>query len=219
MKSLGAFLPWVAPHVPGASDPLIEQAVRDACIEFCDATNIVQRVEVQGVLAGEPQYVVSAPQQQRLVAVLQVAYNSNPLKYAPIDTVEHGAALRAGYDAVVDPARGTPMTYYQTTPGDDAIYLWPVPDTEVSDALAVRASFAPTRTATQVEDELFDDWLTEIVSGALARLMIIPAQPFTNPKLALEHERAFRAGVGAANAEARRGTGRGGLFVKPRPFA
>lgn len=219
MKALSAFLTWVAPHVPGAPDPLIEQAIRDVCIDFCDATNIVQSVEAQSTVAGEPEYPVATPTQQRLVSVLQVTYKAVPLSYVAIDAVAHGAATRAAYDTVVEPARGTPRSYYQRTPSDDAIYLWPVPDLSETDAIAVRASFAPTRTATQVDDVLFDEWLPDIVTGALARLMMVPAMPFTNPKMALEYDKIFRGSKAAALAHSRRGSGRGGLFVQPRAFA
>lgn len=136
-----------------------------------------------------------------------------------IDEVRHGAALRAGLDTTVPSDRGAPTCYYQRTPSDTAIYLWPVPDTSVSGALGVRAAFAPTRSATQVEDALFDNYMPEIVSGALAQLLITPGQPFTNPSLAEYHRKAFSSGRSKAVGDAKRGATRGALVVKARAFA
>lgn len=219
VKALSDFLPWVAPHVVSAPDPLIEQAVRDTCIDFCERTGAVQAIDAQNVVSGEPEYFVSAPTMQRLTAVLQVNYLDSKLAYAPVDGVEHGAALRAGLDVVVDPTRGTPRTYYQRTPQDEAIYLWPVPDQSVAGALSVRAAFAPTRTASRVEDVLFDTWLQTVVSGTLARLLMIPGQAYTSVVVAQQHAERYESEVTDARVAARRGAGRGSLRVAPRAFA
>lgn len=219
MKKLSAFLPWVIPHAYGVTDPYAEQAVRDACIEFCERTEVVQSVETYGLVASDPECNLFAPPQQRLARVIRVTCNDVDLSAVAIDEVRSGAAMRAGVDTVVSPARGTPTSFYQRVPGDSAIYLWPVPDAAAPEALAVRAAFAPTRTASMVEDVLFNDWLPEIVHGALAMLLSTPAQPFTNLVLAGAHRKEFEAAIGAAARDAKRGGTRGSLAVQPRAFA
>lgn len=217
MKSLDLFVPWIAPNAYGAPEPLIKQQLLDAAIEFCTETNIVQTVEVQDVLADEPRYDVIAPTQQELSTVMDVFYWDVRLKAAPADHVESGAALRAGVDTVVDSRTGTPEAYYQITPSDTAIYLWPVPDRPAVGALAVRASFEPSRSATSLDDKLYS-YVQTLAYGTLARLLLMPGQPFTNPVLASEYERRFTSAIAAARSAARRGNVRTSSHVRPRSF-
>lgn len=219
MKRLSSFLPWVLPHCMGVTDPYAEQALRDACIEFCERTEVIQGIDAYSTVAGTAEYEIEAPTQQRLSRVIKVTYNSSEIVPVAIDEVRHGAAMRAGIDTTVTSSRGTPTSYYQRMPSDSAIYLWPVPDVSAAGALGVRAAFAPTRSASQVDDALFDTYLNEIVSGALAILMGTPGQPFTNPVLAQYHSKAFASGMAGAIGDAKRGGTRGTLTVQPRAFA
>lgn len=221
MTPLSAFLPYVLPHAYGCPDPVAEQAIRDACIEFCGRSNLIQAVDVQSTLAGVADYAVSTPAQQNLSQVLAVTVGANQLRPVSISDVNHGAAMRAGVenvDAVVESARGTPGAYYQTTPTDTLIYLWPVPAVAEVNALAIRAAYVPTRAATDVEDVLFEDWANEIASGALARLLSMPAQVFTNPKFADAHEKRFGDAVASATSLGRRGQVPGATRVRANRF-
>lgn len=219
MKALTAFLPWVEPHVLGAPQPLILQALRDSCIELCERANIIQTVDVQDVTAALPDYDVAAPSQQRLTTVIAVTYLNQRLTPVASDMVDAGGAMRAGVDTAVAPSFGTPTSFYQSSPSDRGIHLWPVPDVTAPGALAIRAAFAPTRTATQVEDVLFDEWISVVVSGALAQLHSVPDQIFTNLRAAERHGQAAYAGIRSAAAEARTGSTRGSLRIKGRRFA
>lgn len=196
-----------------------EQALRDACIEFCERTEVVQTVDTFDVEAGQAEYDVGSPAQQQLCRVIRVTYGDTVLLPVAVDEVRSGAAMRAGVDTEVTAEAGTPTRYYQRVPGGSEIYLWPVPDVDATAALAVRAAFAPLRSATQVEDVLFNDWMREIVSGALSLLQIVPGQPFTNPTLAEYHRGVFHSGMNRATTQARRGFTRGALGVSHRPFA
>ena len=217
MKSLDLFVPWVEPNAYGAPEPLIKQMLLDAAIDFCGETNIVQTVEVQTVTEGEPRYDLAVPAQQTLVTVLDVFYRERRLRPALAENIESGAALRAGVDTAVESRRGTPELFYQITPSDSAVFLWPLPDQTVADGLGIRASFEPARNATSLDDKLYGSVQT-IAYGALARLLIMPGQPFTNPALAEEYERRFSSAISASRGEARRGNVRASSFVRPRSF-
>lgn len=218
MKSLDLFVPWVAPYVYGAPEPLIRQMLIDSAIEYCSATHAIQTVTVQSVEAGEPRYVIETPSQQKLSTVLSVFYLDQPLLAMPLDGVRSGAATRAGEDTVVEGRVGTPEGFYQVTPGEDAIYLWPRPDTTVDDALAVRAAFEPTRNATALADRLYDA-VYDIAAGAIARLLSMPGQTFTNAAGAERSYRQFQSALGSERMSSARGDSRATLRVTPRPFA
>lgn len=222
MTPLTSFLPYVLPHAYGAPDPLAEQAVRNACIELCDESNLVQTVTIQTATAGDPEYAITPPTQQGLSQILAVTFGAYPLRPVAPGDVEHGAAMRAGVeavDAVLESTRGTPTVYYQTTPTDPNVYLWPVPAETKVGYLAVRAAFVPLRNATQVEDVLFEDWVVEIASGALAQLLAMPGQVFSNPSYAENHAKAFAAGVARAKAKARSAQIPSAMRVRARRFA
>jgi hypothetical protein len=58
----------------------------------------------------------------------------------------------------------------------------------------------------------------EIEAGALAYLLRIPGEPWTDPTMAERHERDFRAGVANAKAQVQRSHNMGAQRVRPRPF-
>lgn len=219
MKSLDVFLPWVLPYAPACTDGLAKQMVLDACIDLCARTSLIQEVDVQDIVADQAEYTVGAPSQQRLTKVLKVFVGATEIKPVALDDVRHGAAARAATDTVVLSDSGTPSFFHQTTPSDDAIYLWPVPSTSTTSGLAIRAAFEPTRTATQVADDLFDDYALTIAYGALSRLLGIVSQPFYNPQQAAAFQRQFDSELSRAIGQATRGTTRGSLRVQPRAFA
>lgn len=219
MKALSAFTSRVATLVPGSPDPTIEQAVRDTAIEFCSRTRIIQTVETQSLAAEVPDYEVFTPPQQTLTAVLAVSYRGEPLGVTALENVTDGAAMRAGTDKVVPVALGTPRSYYQITPSDTSVYLWPVPAVSESNVLAIRACFEPSITCTQLPDELFNDWLDAIVHGAAARLMLRPNMTVMDMELGQRYRGVFDGAVASASALARRGRSQASLYVRPRRFA
>jgi hypothetical protein len=110
---------------------------------------------------------------------------------------------------------GVPHFFLEASPGSIAIY--PVPDVSANSMLSARVSTKPKRTATQLNDVLFDDWVDVIVAGAQSRILVIPGQFFTgNPARA---ELAFRRGISQARGQALRGSVEASLTVQPRPFA
>ena len=218
MTPVSAFFPWVLPHAYGVTDNLAGQAIVDACIELCDEAGVVQSVFVVDAVANRPDYDIETPSQQELSEIKAVFYGAQPLNPVGVDEVRHGAAVRAGEDSVVAAVKRTPEVFYQRIPGDASFFLWPVPDVSRARWVSVRASFRPTRTATQVDDKLFNDYVQQIAYGALSRLLLIPGQPFTNPVLAEAMEKKFSATVSSAGASSRRGSVRSAMRVQPRNF-
>jgi hypothetical protein len=219
MPAVSAFLPWVLPHAYGVTDNMAGQAIVDACIEFCERTGAVQGVWTADVVAGRAEVDLEAPSQQEVAQVKAVFLGAVELRATAVDDVRHGAAARAGEDTVVESPTGTPQCYYQRFLGEPALYLWPVPDSTALRGLSVRAAFRPARTATQVDDRLYNDYVQSIAYGALSRILVTPGQPFTNPTLAKDMEGWFNAAIAAAASDARRGNVQASMRVRPRAFA
>jgi len=217
-KALTLFLPYVLPAVTGCSEPLALQALNNACVEFCKQTDIVQRISSQNIVAATQDYTVTVPTDMVLARVLGAAWQGTPLESAPTSEVTDPTALTGATIGDATLVSGTPVAWFQKTPYSTTISLAPVPDEALTNGLTIKASFTPTRAALSVEDVLFDEYVSDIASGALAELMAMPGQSFTSP-LAAGHARRFAAGVSAAGRHAMYGKQPHNLRVRPRPFA
>lgn len=69
-----------------------------------------------------------------------------------------------------------------------------------------------------VPSEPLAQFSNEIEAGALAYLLRIPGEPWSNPNMAERHERDFLAGIANAKAQVQRNHNMGAQRVRPRPF-
>lgn len=219
MKNLTDFLPFVLPLVPGCSDPMAEQAVLSACIEFASRSLIVQENTTTAVVADETEYDVDQPSQQILSKVLAVYYQDRKLKARAREMVVSGFAARGEAVAGFTPTSGEPAEWFCRNPSQSVVSVYPSPAETVADALTIVAAFAPTRTATRVADILYTDYAEDIAAGAVAQLLIVPAQPFTNPALRKPYRDRFDSAVHSAANLARVGLGAASSRVRPAFFA
>lgn len=210
MKNLSSFRPRVAARVPGCSDPLIDQAVLDTCIDFCERTLVVKRtLDSFLTVAGTASYDVPVGLQQSVAHIMRVWCGTSELR--PLD--EDGIATPYGFVSSVpgdQTPSGTPSYYNETDPG--VLQLYPRPDG--AHTINVRAAMRPLRTATQVEDQLFEDWVEAITDGALTRLYMVPGD-FANAPLAKFHAAAYQGGVDRAMLQASKGRTRAESRVTP----
>lgn len=153
--------------------------------EFLGATHLWrEQIDPQQTTPGEPDYtlyadaVVESPLWVRLDGV---ELQSTDVRYAP--------------SLPVSPGR--PMHYWRTT--DNVVRLYPTPDATYSmDALVV---LKPSRTATGVEDWIYETWAEALVDGAVWRLARIPGKSWSNLELAHLHKTRFDRQI--ANARVR----------------
>ena len=215
MKTLDAFLSRLLPLVPSCTDPLARQALLDAAIEFCEESHVLQVTsDPQAVTAGVNTYDLDLPSEEDAVCVLKAWYGTTLLSPAPRVHVNSILAY-TGSAGGVDQPMGPPKWYYEIAPGTICIY--PAPDQSAELMFSARVATKPKRTATQLNDMLFDNYIDAIIAGAQARIVAIPGQFFTaNPAKA---EQAFRIGISRAKGISIRGQVQASLSVSPRPFA
>jgi len=133
---------------------ILENAVRDACIEFCKRTRLlVERVDVT-VVAGES-VVALTPTTDLHWEVLEVRRDNTWL--TPLN--RHDVLI-----GVYGTQTGAPQYYYLE--GDRSLVLAPVPD--ANETLTSLVSLRPTDTATTVADVLYSDYREPIAAGARA---------------------------------------------------
>ena len=217
MKSITAFYPFVLPSVLGASTPVVKRAIRSAAIEFCRFSGIIQEIATTNATADRGDYEVEIPSQMQMDRVHAIMYADRELLLVPTMDVRSAVALR-GAVSDVSPATNTPTTAYFKTPSGSTFSVYPIPAETTDSVFTVKASFAPSRTATQFADLLYDDWVEAIAAGAIAILQATPNQSYTSPT-AMSFKAAFDAACVRARSEARKGRVVASTRVRPVAFA
>lgn len=202
------FLPRITPHVSGCSDPMALQALVDSAISFCDDSLVVrQRLDPQKTSYGRPDFDIDAPANQAVSRVMRVWVDGREIRAVPSDMVN---------DAM--PLMSQPTAFYTLQDiGITSAMLHPIPDGAYT--LSVEAALRPLRNATAFSDDLYNTWMDHVISGALARLMVTPDQPFTN--LAMGQAYAAKAMYLSrrARVEGSYGRVRATVMARQRPFA
>lgn len=198
-KLLSVFRPRVALRIQSCPDPLIDMAVLDSAIEFCERSTVLRRtLDPITTKANTHGYDIDTPACTKLVLIHLAWCDSRALGALAEEDVGLPNVFRKTIPNVPTvPSR--PESFLFTEPG--TIGLYPIPDAVYT--VTVRASIKPTRDADCVEDELYDDWVEPIVAGALARLYFAPE--FMNAQLAEVHQATFERGVRTALIQANRG--------------
>lgn len=217
--SFDSFLPYILPYAPGASDPVAYQALRDAAIDFCRRSLIVQRVAAQNVVATTQTYTVTVPTDMQFNRLLGVGWNGTWLPSVSPDDVENDTVLQGATIGTNVPQSGSPQQYFQKTPTDVTFGLFPIPDTSLANGLTVKAAFIPTMTCTALEDVLFNDYAEALAAGALMRLVVMPNQPFTAPSMAPAYKAVYEAGVNEAKRQREHGKLTSNRRVRPVNWA
>lgn len=216
MKTLDTFMSRLMPWVSGCPDPLARQALVDSAIEFCEETGVILKIsDPQDAVASQGTYSLSVPSDQAVVVTKKVWYGTTllvPAATADVDTILAYVAT-AG---TTTPTTGTPSVFYELSPG--VIGVYPVPNATASNMISAQFSAKPTRSATSLDDLLFNDWVEAIVAGARRRLHAMPAQFFSDDGKALECERVFRYYINRAKGIATRGRVQGSISVQFNGF-
>ena len=210
MKALSAFFPRILPYLPGCPEPLVAQVLIDAAIEFCDSSLVLrQNLDTFNTVIGRVQYDLDAPSAQ---------HDINRVMGVTLDGKELVAGMSEALRGDMPTAPAKPRGFY--TDRTDSVFtlmLSPPPD-EVYSVL-VNVALSPARTATQLDDDLYNTWINPIVSSAIAKAMQIPGQPFSNPAQAQILLNSAARQTVTSRIEGNYGLVRGSMRVRYRPFA
>jgi len=211
MAAYDDFLPYVLPDVPGCAEIVAIQAIRNAAIDFCEKSCVVQ-VDLDPVtlIAGSADYDLEPPSGTLVTKVMKLFYKNKELPpfgqdYVPSATYYNAAAIGADESS-------TPVTWSQKD--TKTFTVFPAPGERESGAITIRAALKPTRASESCDDILFEDYAEYIAAGAKARLMIVPNKAYTNPNLVATQNQFFLQGVNVARQRAARGHTRANLRVK-----
>lgn len=179
--ALSAFTPYIAPDVPGCPEPLIDDAVRRAAIEFCEKTRALREAVSFNTVADQD-YVTLAPTGGDVARLYKVMYGDEELE----------PTTRFDFDE--DGDTGQPLEYYIEPP--NTLRLYPVPDAIY--AMVAHVAVKPDRDATTLDDVLYNNWRDEIAAGAKAKLLKMSKQPWYDQAAADTAKTDFQAAIDKA---------------------
>lgn len=201
MADLSGIARLVRIAAPGCPEPLLNDAIVDAAIEFCRQTRAVTEALNLVTVIGQASYALATSTGTRANRVQRVERGTLPLSKSSKPVFDANPHLRAA---------GTAGHYYLD---DDSLVLGPRPD--AVETLVVSVVVEPVIGATTVPDVLQNDWRRVIASGAKAILLATPNVPWQSLTDAAVEGTSFMAGIEAAISK--RDSGGSGSIPRARP--
>lgn len=125
-----------------------------------------------------------------------------------------GTPYEVNPDALVDAA--TPRVITQVSP--DKFIILPLPDDEEVYRCLMFVALKPKRSATGMDEVMFDELEEVIMHGALQHLLVLPNTNWSDRELASYHAKQYSFQVAERRARANLGNARGSMRVKMQPF-
>jgi hypothetical protein len=170
----------------------MDVALRQAAIAFCEQSLAWKYNHPDiPVLVGTADYAFSPPLGAVVHAITYATFNGTEIEF---NVAQDDIRIWHWRDQ-----DGTP-TYVLGSPA----MLTLVPTPNVPGTLKLEVVLKPSPIADGVDEDIFDEYREAIVHWALARLMLSPKKPYTNPSLATYHMQQFFSKTGAAGLRAAR---------------
>jgi len=189
MIELSEFERHVLPEVIGCPSSVIEQAVVQSIIDFAEHTWIFTKSFNTTLTSSD---IEDSINDYVDFDVSQYVTDKNviAIKELRIDGLE----WRLKYISLED------ETSYMDYLREENQKVFSFPDTgtvrihelESGEEVYLEVVYKPTYGITEIDNVIYYDWLDAIASGAKARLMLMPNQPWTNTKMASYYEVMFR---------------------------
>lgn len=205
----------VQTSAPGCPQPVVINYIRNAAIEACERTLAYRYVLAEITLtAGAYETAYGPPATTEVHAIVKADMNYSQL---PTSTLEALASIFPYWPTTAAAYRSTPQ--YIVHFGPDTFYVAPTPDALNTYLVHMVVALKPLRTATGLEQEVFDELEDVIVHGALQHLLVLPEQTWTDRELAAYHAKQFIFKLAERRARVNLGAGRASPSVKQVPWA
>lgn len=188
MAKWSAWGPDVMPHALGASYPLMEQEVRRAAHEFLRRTRAwTEWLAPEKTRPEGAEYEFDVPQGAAVLRIERATLDGRPFAVhaalaCPSDWTEHGLDS----PGLVSADRTTFRIAAGMAPGR---------------AMQVQVSLVPSEKAAGIPDALAHQHHDAIRNGALARLLAVPGQAWTDMNLAAYRTALFEGAIDAATVD------------------
>lgn len=218
MATLKQFTDRVRMYVGGIPELTMREFVIEAAREFCEKSLYLRKdTAVQDIVSGSSFYTPTAIADLDIVAAIRVEDSTKIVDPRSEDQLDNewpklnwrypyystGTYLSTPWRTMTGPQA---VFYYH--PDVNTIRLVPVPDTTKTGGLFIRIAAKPSRTATTIDDLLYNEWLDEIARGAVGLLQRIDNRPWTSVRSADRHLKYFENGYNEARSRVNRSNNR-----------
>lgn len=202
MKDFSVFKRYIMPRVPGAAEPTVDSAIREAAIEFCRRTRIWREEDTFTV--SDESELVAVPFGAALFEIESARFNGFMLEPTSLSWLDGNVPRwqeQVGRGKWITQLRPDTVRIVPTEPGtlDLSLFLMPAND------------------ADQVPDFLADHHVRCIADGALADLLAMPYD-YANPGLAGYHAQRFDRRLNELSNLNIKGQQRAPVRTKPQFF-
>lgn len=198
------FFKFVRPDVQGCPVAMVREAIRNACIEFCEKSLIWQQEIYCGDLVeGERKYGINTIGDDATL-VMPVTVTVREEVDGTINQYPVQKTSRSDLDALSPQWRlrqdKYPKFFYMESP--NVLCFVGEPTDTIPDAIHMLAAVKPTRDADEIPQFLLTDWAETIAAGALSYLHSLQGKVWSKSNLVNYYIRKFRAGVSRAKSKA-----------------
>jgi hypothetical protein len=208
------FLPEVMQFVPDVADLIAVNAIRNACIEFCERTRYLQiDIPYIPLVANQASYPVVTPEGTKFV-LPEVTY-FNDVLLIPKSSDELASIYRMADWRQV---KANPAYITRLIMPEILVVPYPIAVDPTRDYLRCRISIAPTRDSTEVDSEIYEQFLEIISFGARSRLYGTPKQAYYDKGAADQYYRMFKYGISEARQRIAKGLSRDSVKAEYQRF-
>lgn len=205
-------LPEILPELPSCPTPLARSAVRNAAIEFCEKTLAWNELQDSITLIdNQPTYDLEVPDGARVVAVME-GWNATG-RIRP-KTMAELALLLPDWQT----AKSSHPIYYNNAAPAGTVRVFPIPYQSDRSKLTFRVAYAPTRVATEIDDDFVEANFGALCKGAKSSLMAMADKPWSKVAQAGIYAGDFQAAIVDARIKHLMDGVVGGLQAQPRSF-
>ncbi len=176
------------------SYPVVEYAIKRACIEFCAGSWLWKHLpDAIDVTAGESTYDIELLPATDITTVIAAELNNVTLEPKTIEWLNKEIP---GWRTTLK----TPK--YFTQVDTEQIILAAVPDASITAGLTLTIALQPSQNSTGLPKWIFNQYLYALADGAIARLMLMPAKPWTDLINGQDRRSRFEAAIANARSNA-----------------
>lgn len=211
--SYEVFLPEVMPYVHDVPEIVAVQAIRNACIEFCEKTHYLQEnLDPITGIKDIGNYDLDANDSNYKVVEIMQAYYGDQLLIPKAQEELNQIYRTSNWENL----SGNPYYYYR--PRASEVRLVTKPIITEANKLNIKAAIAPKRSSTTIDDEMFERFLEYISFGARARLYNTPNQPYFDAKTSMEYTKRFYDAIAEVRTRVYKGLTRTAVNVEFQRF-
>ena len=193
------FSPYVLPYVTGCPQPVMDQHVKLAAIDFFRRTLSYRQVLEPVVTEGTALVPLEAPMDTQIIKIKSVTVGDSDF---PLVEAAHGLEL----------SRTNPGREFAFIQDGRTLVVYPIQRSGLE--VVADAAVAPSITSSTLDDAQAMQHMQDIAHGAVASIKRIPGQPFSDLAGSPVHQAMFEARVSTVAAKHSRGV----MAAKMRSF-